>query len=89
MPTRARLALPAVAIVLALACGGAAEIGEACTERGSGEECVDGAVCDSVEGKGVVCLKLCDDDADCDADESCNGISGASGKACHPKTDTK
>ncbi len=82
----ARLGLSVVVVILGLGCGGAAEVGEACTERGSAKECVDGAVCDSVEGKGDVCLKLCDDDADCGADEACNGISGASGKACQPKS---
>lgn len=74
---------------MGLGCGGSAEVGEACTERGSAEECVDGAVCDAVEGEGVVCLKGCIAQSDCAADESCNGLTNATGKACHPKSAAK
>ena len=77
--------LAGLSIVLAAACGGdGALIGEACTTAGSETECVDGAVCDTVDTT-VVCLEICTDQADCAANEACNGVSGSSLKACHPK----
>jgi hypothetical protein len=73
--------------VLLPACGGA-EIGEACETRGAQNECVDGAICDldGTDAADPVCLKLCTEQADCAADEDCNGVSGSSLKACTAKT---
>jgi len=71
-----------IAILLG-GCGGA-DIGEECDDTGSTDECVDGAICDTVEGDRAVCLALCDDSDDCEADEDCNGVSGSNLKACHP-----
>lgn len=67
---------------LVAGCGGA-DIGEACDDTGSTDECVDGAICDTVEGERAECLAICDDDVDCDAGFSCNGVSGSNIKACH------
>lgn len=72
------------------ACGsdaseGKAAVGEACTQRGRADECVPGAVCDTVKDNRVVCLKTCERDEDCTPPDSCSGISGTTGKACHPK----
>jgi hypothetical protein len=64
------------------ACGGA-EIGESCDDVGSTDECVDGAVCTN-EDRGARCRSLCEEQNDCPADHSCNGISGTSRKSCQP-----
>ncbi len=68
------------------ACGGA-EVGEECDTSGNTDECVENAVCgDSGDGTGVLkCLKVCADQADCAADEECNGVSGGSLKGCRSK----
>ena len=72
--------------VAAAACSSdGALVGEACTTPGSQTECVEGAICDSVDTT-VVCLEVCDDDTDCAANEACNGVSSSNIKACHPKT---
>lgn len=73
--------------LLAAACGGEGEVGEACDTSGSQDECVEGAICDSGDGEGAVCLAICEVQEDCAADEDCNGVSGSSIKACHPKDD--
>ncbi|MFO0550967.1 MAG: hypothetical protein U0271_21430 [Polyangiaceae bacterium] len=70
---------------LFIACGGGADIGEACETRGSTDECTDNAVCDQNANGETVCLELCTSQDDCDTDESCDGVSGGSLKACHPK----
>lgn len=68
------------------ACGGQAEIGEACeTASATTDECVDGAVCTNESGGGFVCRKLCTEQAQCAASEGCNGISGSSLKSCQPR----
>lgn len=72
--------------VAAVACDGSgASIGEACQTAGSQTECVEGAICDTVDTT-IVCLEVCDDDTDCASNEACNGVSGSNIKACHPKT---
>jgi hypothetical protein len=69
-----------------VACGdGGAAVGEACDTRGSTTECAEDAVCDQDKDGNVVCLALCETQDDCAADESCDGVSGGSLKACHPK----
>lgn len=74
----------AALLLLGLACG-KAEIGESCDDSGSQEECVENAVCDT-EGAGSFCLKVCQDDTQCDAaTEACTGVSGSNLKACHKK----
>jgi hypothetical protein len=71
---------------LAAACGDA-ELGEKCEELGKGDgECEDGLICAKETGGAVVCLKLCSDSAQCDADRECNGIEGTNAKACRLKT---
>lgn len=74
--------------LLAAACGGGGEVGEACDTSGSQDECVEGAICDSDDGDAAVCLAICEVQEDCAADEDCNGVSGSSIKACHPKDDS-
>jgi len=70
-------------ITLAIACG-AAEIGEECDKAGSRDECVDGAVCTN-ESDGARCRRICEDDMECSATQSCNGVSGSNIKSCQPK----
>jgi hypothetical protein len=85
------LAFFSVAAVLSLAavaCGGSGAIGEACDTPGAtDDECEAGAICDETESGDVVCLAVCEEQEDCASDESCNGVTGSSTKACHPKDD--
>lgn len=78
----------ACAIGIAAACGGEADIGEACETEGAADgECADGAVCGKSSDVGdiLLCQKLCTEQAHCAATESCSGISGSSFKGCRPK----
>lgn len=67
-----------------LACGGA-EIGEACDEVGSADECVDGALCTNEDGDKAACRLRCDEQEDCSSGQDCNGVSNSSAKTCQPK----
>ncbi len=64
-------------------------VGSSCSNTGTNEGCAENEICDSVEGFGedAYCLLVCDDQSDCEAGENCNGVSGASGKGCHPVDD--
>jgi hypothetical protein len=70
-----------------IACGNG-ELGESCEESGKvSGECDDGLVCGkkSDTSSDLVCLKQCSSQAECSVDETCNGVSGSSLKACRPK----
>jgi len=84
-PLFAVLALASFAALLP-ACSGA-EVGEACDTEGAEDECVDGAICGkpSDSAASPQCLVVCKDDNDCDATESCNGVTGSNVKACRIK----
>ena len=77
------MAALALAISVA-ACGGKGEIGESCDTPSATDECVDGAVCTNESGDNRSCRKLCTDQAQCAANEGCNGISGSNLKSCQP-----
>lgn len=63
------------------------DVGESCATRGSQDECVENAICDTTSSSNEpICLKVCTDDSQCASDESCNGTSGSNIKACQPKT---
>lgn len=81
-----RMTVTALAIcaLLMAACGGEAALGEECGEAGADGECEDGAVCGD-DGGDLYCLKVCTDQADCEADEDCNGVDGTSVKGCRSK----
>ncbi len=80
----ARLLVSSLLMVsLALVGCGASEVGEACDTGGSADECVDGAICTN-EGEGNTCRLVCEEQADCPADYSCNGVTGGSTKSCQP-----
>lgn len=57
----------------------------ACTTSGSTSQCPEGAICDSVSGAGVTCVKICKTSSDCRSDLDCNGVSSSNIKACKPK----
>jgi hypothetical protein len=70
-----------------LACGDdhpGGTVGAACSNVGSSDECEGGEVCEAIADGDAYCLQRCDDQAECGATERCNGLSGESGKACHP-----
>ena len=72
---------------LGAACGGAS-MGEQCETSGAtSDECEDGLVCAKASDVAEVltCQKLCTADADCQATEQCNGVTGTSLKSCRPK----
>lgn len=75
-------------IATAVACGDS-DVGESCDNEGQvGGECVDGAVCgkqDSDTSGSLVCLKQCSSQADCSAEEVCNGVGGSSLKGCRTR----
>ena len=73
------------ALVTMLACGGA-EIGEPCDDVGSGDECVDGAVCTNEDEDAARCRQACKEQEDCPENHECNGVSNTSAKTCQPKT---
>ena len=76
-------------VLISIGCGAPsppapkAVIGGACTTKGTSVGCVDGAVCDTVKDNRVICLKICTKDEDCTSPQTCTGVSGATGKACH------
>lgn len=71
---------------VAVACGDG-ELGEECDAVGKGDgECEDGLVCARDSNGALLCLLLCEGDAQCPTDRSCNGIEGTSVKACRLKT---
>ena len=76
------------ALACAGACGGGA-IGDECDEEGAEGECDDGAVCGKPGDDDAVleCLKVCEEQADCPADQECNGVEGSSVKGCRTKDD--
>lgn len=72
-------------LVLSSACAtDPVAIGGACTTAGKSEECVDGAICSNA-ASGATCRKVCTEQAQCGANESCSGISGTTIKSCQPK----
>lgn len=60
---------------------------KACTMPGSTEECPEGSICDAIIGSAMACVKICKDEGagECRSDQSCNGTTNGSTKACKPK----
>jgi len=56
-----------------------------CSTQGSTSECPDQSVCDSFAGGPKECFRICTVQADCRADQECNGLTGSTIKACKPK----
>ncbi|HVK86180.1 MAG TPA: hypothetical protein VM513_18800 [Kofleriaceae bacterium] len=56
-----------------------------CTRLGERAECPAEAVCDALGNVTNVCVRLCEDAADCRDDQECNGVTGTNLKACKPK----
>lgn len=69
---------------LFIASCGKADLGESCDGVGSGENCVDNAVCTNASNGAAYCRQICTAQADCPTGYSCNGISGVSTKSCQP-----
>ena len=85
-PLLAILVVLASAVVLP-ACKSENKLGEACEEPGkTKDECADGTVCTHDTTGGLLCLKICTEQAQCATGEDCNGTDNAAVKACVPKT---
>jgi hypothetical protein len=70
--------------LVALGCGSSAE-GESCSTEGKvGGACDDGLVCGKqrLNDGELVCLKICNSEADCSGGSTCNGVSGSNFKGC-------
>jgi hypothetical protein len=58
---------------------------KSCTTTGSTMECPEGAICDTLSGSSLSCVRICKQQSDCRSDLSCNGVSGSDIKACSIK----
>ena len=79
------LLLAIVVLAGVAACGGGAEIGEACDEEASAGECVDDAACAKAQSGALQCMRVCKEQADCPETAECTGTKGSI-KVCQPKT---
>lgn len=61
-------------------CGGG-KLGDSCSSAGTTSGCGDGLVCTGGSSS-ATCARLCTTDADCDAGQNCNGITGSTLKSC-------
>lgn len=86
----ARLLVVITACTLAVAgCSSEKKLGEACEQSGETDgECESGAICGTQTSGALQCLKVCAAQADCTAEEECNGVAGSSTKGCRLKSDT-
>lgn len=83
-------ALAVAAILASPSCGGVSALGEECFAGGETEsECEEGVCGKPGDGETLECLVICEEQSDCDADEECNGVEGASVKGCRPKDGKK
>jgi hypothetical protein len=76
----------AIALALVTASCGAGDVGDACSEPGNADQCVDGAIChdrDAVDSPGQ-CRLICNDDTDCPDDGSCEDVRDSPYKGCIP-----
>lgn len=65
------------------ACGADALIGEECDESGVADgECETGGVCGKNAAGVLVCLKICNDRAECQVNQECRGVEGTTIKGC-------
>ncbi len=71
----------ALTFALCLACSGGADIGQACDNVGSADECVTNAICTDEPG-GNVCAEICREDTDCPASQFCDSVPGSSEDTC-------
>jgi hypothetical protein len=88
--TRWFFVILAVGLVSAsIACSGESKVGEECDEAGKTEDvCESGSVCGKNTGDALVCLKTCTEQAQCGADQECNGVEGTNIKGCRTKSGT-
>jgi hypothetical protein len=66
------------------ACGGAGEIGEACSKQSDPDECVDEAFCAKNKSAELECMQICTSQSDCPEKTECTG-SKETIKVCQPK----
>lgn len=78
------LLLSTLAFVVAVGCGGGGG-GGGCNTPASTSECSSGAICSNISGDGNQCRQICARQADCPADQSCNGVANTTTKSCQPK----
>jgi hypothetical protein len=70
-------------------CSSEKKLGESCEETGKTDgECESGTICGTQTSGALQCLKVCAAQADCPADQECNGVEGSSTKGCRVKSAT-
>ena len=72
-----------VVILIAVACGGGG--GGSCGTPGSTNGCSSGDICSNLSADGNECRRICTIQADCPADQSCDGVANTTVKSCQPK----
>jgi hypothetical protein len=78
--------LSALMLIVVVGCSddGSGGSGAACSTPGSTSECFSGAICTNLAGDGNQCLQMCVSQADCPANQNCNGIANTNLKSCQP-----
>ena len=77
--------LSALMLVMAVGCGGGDDGSGGCSTPGSTSEFASGTICTNLSGGGNQCRQMCTSQADCPADQNCNGIANTNLKSCQPK----
>jgi hypothetical protein len=79
--------LAVLILVVIIGCGGGdggSSSSGACSTPGSTNQCSSGAICTNISGDGNQCRQLCTSQADCPANQNCNGIANTTLKSCQP-----
>lgn len=78
-----------VAVVVLVSACSSAKLGESCEDEGRiGGDCDEGLMCAHTKNDEVsplVCMKPCASDANCSANENCNGERAINLKVCRPR----
>jgi len=81
--------LSALILAVTIGCGGgdggsSGGSSGGCSTPGSTSQCSTGTICTNISGDGNQCRQLCTSQADCPANQNCNGIANTTLKSCQP-----